>query len=251
MNHNKSNHRFKFLKNYVPSKIKLANWRFVAIVVATLVGVMVGIYLYPAVIFYPMGRLLLRNNHPADGADFIVLLMGEASLRPSAAAKAVLAGTSNHILFVSTQTNPLVDAGLIPSEDDLARAMLKRGGLDASHVTMISEFGRATSTVDEALAIKKYFHTMHLTPKRLVVVTSWPHSSRAGWIIEKVLRQDSGQNSREKFSADDVVIELLPVMEIPFEPSNWWHSENGLLFIFEEYIKWGRYLIKYLGRDFN
>lgn len=162
MNHYESNHRFKFLGKCSygkcgPSKIKLAYLRFVAIVFATLLGAVLAIYLYPAVIFYPMGRLLLRDNHPANGADFIVLLMGEASLRPAAAAKAVLAGTANHVLFVSTQTNSLVEAGLIPSEDDLARAMLTRGGLDASRFTMISEFGRATSTVDEALALKNTF----------------------------------------------------------------------------------------------
>ncbi len=237
------NRHFNFLKKNRKSKTTLALLLFV--------GLVVGVYLYPAAVFYPMGRVLLRDNHPVNGADYIILLMGEASLRPAAAAKAVLAGTSNHVLFVSTQNNPLVDAGLIPSEDDLALAMLKRGGIDASQVTMISAFGRATSTVDEALAIKKYFYTMHLTPKRLVIVTSWPHSARAGWIIEKVLRKNTEQNTEQKSSPEPTVIELLPVMEIPFEPSNWWHSENGLLFVFEEYIKWGRYLIKYLGRDFN
>lgn len=218
---------FTFIKKYFWPKTTM-----------TLV-LLVGFYLWPSLVFEPMGRFLLRDNHPTEGADFVVLLMGEASLRPTAAAKAVLAGISNHVLFVSTQSNPLVDAGLIRSEDDLALAMLKRGGLEDRQVTMISDFGRATSTVDEALAIKKYMRTMNLSPKRLVVVTSWPHSARAGWIIDKIL----GSNG--------VTIELLPVDELRFDRRNWWQSEEGLLFVFEEYIKWARYLVKYLGRDIN
>jgi uncharacterized SAM-binding protein YcdF (DUF218 family) len=199
----------------------------------------VGVYLWPALIFYPMGCVLSRDNHPRQGADFVMLLMGEASLRPQAAAKAVLAGISDQVLFVSTQSNPLVGAGLIASEDDLTLAMLKRSGLGLDHVSMISEFGRATSTYDEAVAIKKYFEAKSIAPKRLVIVTSWPHASRAGWILEKAL-QKMGTS-----------VELLPVDQIPFERSNWWQSEGGLLFVFEEYVKWGRYLVKYLGRDIS
>jgi uncharacterized SAM-binding protein YcdF (DUF218 family) len=198
---------------------------------------LVALYLWPAIVFYPMGRFLLRDDRPGVGADFVVLLMGEASLRPAAAAKAVLAGISNHLLFVSAQSNALVDAGLVPSEDDLTIAMLKRTGLDDGQFTMISDSGRATSTVDEALAVRAYLHTKSVTPKRLVIVTSWPHSARAGWIIEKIL----GNNG--------MTLELLPVDKVPFDLTNWWQSESGLLFVFEEYIKWGRYLVKYWGRD--
>jgi uncharacterized SAM-binding protein YcdF (DUF218 family) len=91
--------------------------------------------------------------------------------------------------------------------------------------------------MDEAIAIKRYFLATKSTPKRMIIVTSWPHSARAHWTFEKALH-DTG-----------IKIEMLPIEAIPYDKSNWWQSERGLLFVFEEYIKWARYLAKYLGRD--
>lgn len=217
------------------SLIKKYKIHFIAICAIAL------LFLYPSILFFPMGWLLSRDDHPKPNADFTVLLMGEPHLRPEAAAKAVLGGSSDKLLFVTSEINALEDAGLMPSEDVLAKAMIEKTGLSLSRVIVVSDFGRATSTADEALAIAKYFRSQIPRPQRIVIVTSWPHASRAAWIFEKALN-----NSHV---TEDVTVEMMPIDSIPFDKSNWWHSERGLLFVFEEYVKWARYLAKYIGRD--
>lgn len=201
-------------------------------------SVIIAIIIWPGIIFYPMGALLYRNDHPLDHADAVWLLMGEVAVRPAAAAKAVLSKTADRLVFVTSEMSPVEQEGLMPSEEQLTLKILKAYGLEDSNISVISEFGRVSSTAEEAVAMKK----MLIAPngqalKRIVVVTSWPHSARAGWIIEKAL------------SGTGVTIELLPVDAIPYDKTNWWKTERGLIFVFEEYIKWGRYLIKYLWRD--
>jgi uncharacterized SAM-binding protein YcdF (DUF218 family) len=203
-------------------------------VIATLLA---AIFTWPGIIFYPMGALLYRNDHPKDNADAVWLLMGGVEVRPAAAAKAVLSKVANRVIFVTSEMSSVEEQGLMPSEQVLTTNILKSYGIDESKITVVSDFGRAASTVDEAEAMRRLVTTLSLRPKRLVVVTSWPHSARAGWIIEKSLK-DTG-----------IEIELLPVDAIPYDKSNWWKSERGMIFVFEEYIKWSRYLIKYAGRD--
>jgi uncharacterized SAM-binding protein YcdF (DUF218 family) len=198
-----------------------------------------AVIVWPAIIFYPMGALLYRNDYPKDQADAVWVLMGQVSVRPAAAAKAVLSKVSDRIVFVNSETNTAEESGLLPSEQVLTMTVLKGYGIDESKVTIINEFGRASSTLEEAVAMRKMIDKMPSKPTRLVVVTSWPHTSRAGWIIEKALK---GTN---------VEIELLPVEVVPFERSNWWKREDGMIFVFEEYIKWARYIIKYAGRDIS
>lgn len=206
---------------------------------AIFVAIIGAIFTWPGIVFYPMGAILYRNDHPKDNADAIWLMMGGVDVRPAAAAKAVLSKVANRIIFVTSEMSSIEEQGLLPSEQQLTTNILKSYGVDESKITVVSDFGRVSSTVEEAEAMRKLVTTLSLRPKRLVVVTSWPHSARAGWIIEKSLK------------GTDIQIELLPVEAIPYDKSNWWQSERGMIFVFEEYIKWARYLIKYWGRDMN
>jgi uncharacterized SAM-binding protein YcdF (DUF218 family) len=131
----------------------------------------------------------------------------------------------------------LEDQGIVPTEEKMALEMIRRTGLDLSKVIIADQYGRATSTMDEAIAFKKWLSTGNPQVKSVIIVTSWPHASRAGWTFEKVL---AGSSTK---------IEVVPVESVPFTKENWWQSERGLLFVFEEYIKYARYIIKYAGRS--
>jgi uncharacterized SAM-binding protein YcdF (DUF218 family) len=213
-------------------KIKILKWLI-------LFGVIVAVVVWPAIIFYPMGALLYKNDHPKDGADAIWLLMGGVEVRPQGAAKAHLAKVSDRIIFITPEMNAVEVQGLIPSEQSLTLNILKSYGVDDSKISVISDFGRVSSTAEEAVAMKKFLMSLSQKPARLVVVTSWPHSARAAWTIDKALTDS------------DIKIEMLPIDAIPYDKSNWWKTERGLLFVFEEYIKWARYLLKYAGRDIS
>lgn len=165
--------------------------------------------------------------------------MGEPAVRPMAAARAITEGFASKLIYITPQSNPLEDAGWTPSEDNLTMKVLQSQGLQLAQIVVLSEFGRATSTVDEAIALRQYLQRRPSTIRRLIVVTSWPHSSRAGWIFEQAM------------DGLDVKIEVLPVEWIPFSRDDWWRTEGGLLFVFEEYVKYARYYVKYWGRDLH
>lgn len=204
---------------------------------SVLITVLIAFALWPAIIFYPMGWIIYRHDHPAKNADAILILMGSPDFRPEVAAKALQESYAHRIIFVTPQRSTLQQRGLIPNEEELTLAVLDHAKIPRDKIIIISDFGRATSTTDEALALREYLTKTHDPVKRLIAVTSWGHTSRAGWTLEKVLR------------GRDVTIEMLPADKTPFELSNWWQSEDGLIFVFEEYIKWARYLVKYGGRD--
>jgi hypothetical protein len=62
------------------------------------------------------------------------------------------------------------------------------------------------------------------------------------------LRGQVDKESRDSLNLS-IICSAYVRLEIPFSSDNWWHSERGMLFVFEEYIKYGRYLAKYLGRS--
>ena len=64
--------------------------------------------------------------------------------------------------------------------------------------------------------------------KKVILVTSWYHSSRAEWIFKKV----------NSFG--------LEIISAPNEiPKNWWRHEESFLRVFNEYLKWIYYLLNY------
>ena len=197
----------------------------------------IGFYFEPSWFFVPFAWPLTRNDHPALNADAVVLLMGDADTRPARAAHAVLEGYGSRLVMVESQSSPVEDAGLIPTESVLALGMAERAGLGKERMELITGHGRATSTVDEARILVKWSLEQPKPVKRLVVVTSWPHAGRAGWIFDKAM------------SPRGITVEMLPVESLPYTIHDWWRYESGLLFVFEEYVKWTRYLVKFAGRE--
>ena len=199
----------------------------------------VSCYFKPSLFFVPLAWPLVRDDHPALHADAVVVLMGGSEYRPTRAAHAVLEGYGPRLVMVDSESSPLESEGLIPKETTLATAMAERAGLSRDKIFIIGNGGRATSTADEARSLADWVSTQHPPIKRLVIVTSWPHTSRAGWIMEKAL------------GPKGVAVDMLPVDNLPYTIHNWWHFEPGLLFVFEEYVKWVRYIMKYSGREIS
>jgi uncharacterized SAM-binding protein YcdF (DUF218 family) len=196
-----------------------------------------AVWIAPGLLCRPLGWILYRHDHPEKNADAILLLMGEPAVRPRAAALAVEAGYAKQIIFVTPQSSQIEDQGLMPSEEHITMQILLQKGLSRGQIFQIAQYGRATSTADEAIALSQYLDKNPGNIRRIVVVTSWPHSSRAGWILEKALQ---GRH---------ITIQMQPIDQIPFHRDNWWQSERGMLFVFEEFMKYARYYAKYCGRN--
>ena len=221
--------KFKQLMDRIVLKITYFTLGFVV-----LIGLLT--LLLPNLMLPLFARPLLRSDHPEPHAGAVIVLGGDPTIRVEPASKAVLAGYGPKLFLVDCQSNHLETAGFIPKESDMTVQIAERSGLQKNQIEILLASGRATSTFDEAKAYHDFFAAHPPEPKRVVVVTSWPHSQRAGWILDKAL------------SPLGIVVEMKPVDEVPFSFDEWWKSEEGMIFVFEEYVKWGRYLAKYAGR---
>lgn len=202
--------------------------------------VLVSLILKPSLFLSALVLPLLKEDHPKPEANtkYLFVMMGEPSLRPHVGARAVLDGLAENLVMVECEPTALEEAGLIPKESDMAVQMAQRTGLAPEKIHVIREFGRVTSTAEEAAVISKYLHSVKKSEvTRIVVTTSWFHTRRTHWILSKAL-QDQG-----------ITIEMVAARKPSFSEDNWWQSEAGLLTVFEEYIKWARYIILFVGRE--
>ena len=186
-----------------------------------------------------VGVVLSANDQPSKNADAVVVLMGDASSRPLFAAKLVLEKFAPRLVYVKSDISAYESAGLISPEWELVERLALKAGLDPAALDFVKDQGRITSTIEEAQALRRHFKAKSPPVERVILVTSWYHSHRAQWIFEKV------------FEGSAIKLEMKPVEGSAFNAGNWWQSEDGLITVFAEYIKWLRYLALYAGRSFE
>lgn len=89
------------------------------------------------------------------------------------------------------------------------------------------------STYEEAERVKAYVDARPGKIDTIIVVTDPYHTRRTKWAYERVL-------------GDEITILMAPV---PFEEtgysSSWWRSSYARQMVFEEYLKYGFYLLRY------
>jgi uncharacterized SAM-binding protein YcdF (DUF218 family) len=201
--------------------------------------IFVNYILWPMFILPNFAKPLFRHDRPAASTNAVISLMGEPFYRPKAAAEVINKGLGKHLIMVECEPTKYELEGFVPSESEIAKSEAIKAGLVDNQIFVLKEYGRITSTVEEAVALKKHFVRNPPEHSRIIVVTSWYHTSRAGWIFDKV------------FDETGITIEMIPVEKTPFSIENWWQSEAGMITVFEEYLKWLRYLYKYAGRTVN
>lgn len=177
------------------------------------------------------GLMLISDDHPAKNADAVILLMGDVAERTPHAADLMKEGFAPAIIFAESESGPLVDLGYEMSDAKITADYLGRLGVDISKLTRI-ENPVNSSTIEEATTILKHLEHLNPKPQRVILVTSWYHSSRAKWIFERV--------NQKRFT-----IESSPAYGKISRPEIWWKSERPFLAVFSEYLKWTYYLLNY------
>jgi uncharacterized SAM-binding protein YcdF (DUF218 family) len=171
--------------------------------------------------------LLVRDDIPAKKAPFVVLMMGHVTDRTPHAAKLYFNGWADKILFAEAEYSEAVKLGFEMPDGQATYQYLQRLGVPAKDIIFLRET-RNTSSFDEARLLLGYVAAAEPADQRLILVTSWYHSSRAHWIFERM--NDYG-----------LTIESYPTPT----PDNFWQDEGAFLSVFQEYLKWMYYLIRY------
>jgi hypothetical protein len=205
-----------------------------------LAGLFLGLscYLIPQIMLPLIVKPLVAADELTGDYEFVVLLMGAPTTRPIKAASLINSGTAKYVIMSEVEPNALQEAHLIPTETLLAQEALRKNGVTEKQMQVIGLPARVSSTFEEAKAVRRYLETEILSGRlraetKFLIVTSWYHTERAKWIFMQVLPE-----ALQNFS-------MVAASEPKFSPDDWWLSEDGLIVVFEEFIKWGRYLMKY------
>jgi uncharacterized SAM-binding protein YcdF (DUF218 family) len=177
--------------------------------------------------------LLIRDDRPAPpAAEYIVLLMGDdrAPLRASTACKAYKDHLGAHILIAAEKTVGFVRLGLQTNVDDATVKYLELCGVPSADISLLRSCA-TDSTADEARCVATHFR-MHGKADRIVVITSWYHTSRAGYLFGRAM------------APLGVEVDMLPAIGPESHPHLWWKEKFVVISMVYEYIKWSYWLVR-------
>jgi uncharacterized SAM-binding protein YcdF (DUF218 family) len=171
----------------------------------------------------------LKVEDKPEKADAILILRGEEGTREIGAAQLFREGCAPKVLYCRARATALEKRGLLPDNNTVTKDILVSMGVPPEKIEMLQPV--VLSTYDEALNLKQCLYNHPY--KKIIIVTSSFHTRRARWIFDKVLE------------GSDVEIKMHPVDEFDYNESNWWRTESGLISCFNEYVKFGYYLVHY------
>jgi uncharacterized SAM-binding protein YcdF (DUF218 family) len=197
-----------------------------------LILVLIGLIALRRTLLATAGRVLVRDDHPTDQTEYLLLLMGDqTTMRARAACDALKHGLARTILIAAEKSREFESIGLEPSASVVHREFLiKQCGLAPLRVVILKGC-ETTSTLEEGLCFKSYFDQLEAKPASVVLVTGWYHTSRARWLIQSVL-------------GEGIRVDAVPALAAWSNPDDWWESEESFLMVFEEYLKWTYWLTR-------
>jgi uncharacterized SAM-binding protein YcdF (DUF218 family) len=200
------------------------------IVVIVLLGCLL-LYSLRTTILTGMGNYLISTDTPLQKADMIFVLNGDYDTRPFYTSDLYKQGLAPLVVIARAESSPAVALGLVDNPTDISVAVMKKRGIPAENILVLNGSAAVTSTFDEARALRSYIQDHHI--QSVILVTSAFHTRRARWILEREL------------SGVPVRLEVAAAPHIGFDAGSWWLSENGLIYLNNEYIKLFFYWIKY------
>ncbi len=195
-----------------------------------ILGVFLGIV--TLTVFYPPSRTwpaawIYEKSPELDKADAILIFMGDAEDRTPTAAKLWKQKVAPKIVLVETERDELAKQNLRATDSEITFQYLKKLGIPEDAII----FNRATqvsSTREEAEGLLKTLESRLPQARHIIVCTSWYHSSRTLWTLQRA-------------KAKTAKIRFYSQPSPP--PAIWYKKERDFLSVYNEYLKWLYYLI--------
>jgi len=134
-------------------------------------------------------------------------------------------------MFVCTGGNihgTLVAYGVDMKESELSARFLQNQGLPSNKICTLSS---STSTFEESIEILGDCKSKGY--RKIAVISSAYHTRRVRWIFER------------KFEGSGIEVFVFSAPPTNYDPDEWWKSENGMLFFFNEIVKIAYYHLQY------
>jgi len=198
------------------------------IIVFSLVLLMVMLYTFrvPELRWFATSLIV---EDPLQKADALVVLSGGGYDRGNEAVKILHAGYTNKV--ICTGGNPVIELRVFnidTLESDMTTANLKRQGIPDS---MIVELREGTSTKEESDVVVQYCQQHQI--KKLMILSSKLHTHRVQEVFKDKLKKQG----------IEVIVRGAPNSR--FDELQWWHYEDGLIAVNNEWLKRLYYWWKY------
>ncbi|HYV68031.1 MAG TPA: YdcF family protein [Myxococcales bacterium] len=192
-----------------------------------LAGIAVGGVLAAPLALQAAGRFLVVSD-PIAPADAIYVFPGEVPHRAGCGAELFRAGVAPRVVLSGSKVHPSLAAVGISLSDAQVNAHILQGlDVPMEAITVLNE---GTSTREDAEALR-HWAAGQAQVHRVVAITSPAHSRRAKQTLDAVFRG----------SPVDVHIRSCPEGLGP----DWWHDEESLLQVTNEYLKMLYYVLAY------
>lgn len=169
-----------------------------------------------------VGNGLASPSAPVS-ADAIVVL-GGGNERLKTAVSLYEQGKAPEIWYTGNYT----PAGqILPIEAQLARQAAIDLGVPAVAIHLLP----TTSTWEDGQQIAAYARQRGV--KSLLLVTSWYHGRRGVCVV------------RHHLAGTGIQLSFQAASNATFGPADWWHNEEGLIAVVNEYIKFAFYWVHY------
>ncbi len=192
--------------------------------------VLMGILVPTRDLWLPLPATWLHVTDPLEKADTIFVLSGHTICRAPKAAELFRKGYAPRLLVPGGYYSDylLLLLGEHLTDAEVAARILIRLGVPREAMTVVKG---GTSTYEEALILREYIEKHQADS--IIVVTSHLQSRRARWTFRKVLR-DRGTR-----------LLFVEAANPTFTAQDWWRHEEGLVTVFNEYVKIVYYLLRY------
>lgn len=179
---------------------------------------------------------ILRNltyswiiDEPVSPADAIVVLGGGVNTRTFAAAEYYQRKLSARILIPRVKPSPVEALGLIKSHTELCREVVVAKNVPNTAIHLIGT--DVSSTWEEATALRKW--ALDENASHLIIPTEFPYTRRLRWIMDQT------------FEGTKTKVTITAIEPLEYNRSNWWTTEEGLINVQNELLKYLLYRMKY------
>lgn len=175
-----------------------------------------------------MGEYLYSED-PKVHAQAMVVLGGASFERGLEGVKLFKEGLADQVLCTGGNVPTILPAmDTTAYEAEITEQFMIRRGVDANAITALTS---STSTLEESQEVLKWCTENKVTS--LTVVSSWFHLRRVRRVFEKT------------FAESEVKLHFRGSLPVDYKAEEWWKAEQGLVTVFNEYVKLGYYILKY------
>ncbi len=191
-------------------------------------AVLLALYLFRAPLLTALARFLDVSEAP-EKVDYVMVLGGDANVRPFVAAALYRRGLASKVLVPVMKQSPENLADGSPPGQIIIRDVLKARGVADADILVLD--GEVTSTRDEAGALARFLDDH--PGSSVAVVTTTYHTRRARGIFRKVVGNRAAR----------LIFVAAPTEG--YDADNWWKIKAGSQAYLTEYAKLLYYTLRY------